>query len=153
MWSDIQYALRNVANKPLFYSVVILTLALGIGANAAIFTVVNGVLLQPLPYPAPERLMMVWTHNPRQGFDKDVATYPNFEDWRRASQSFDRMSAYFGANVTLTGNGDPAQIRGARVTPEFFETMSVVPLRGRAFSPDNARAGGERVVVLAHGLW
>ena len=87
MWSDIQYALRNIARKPLFYSVVILTLALGIGANAAIFTVVNGVLLQPLPYPHPERLMMVWTHNPRQGFDKDVGTYPNFEDWRRASQS------------------------------------------------------------------
>ena len=65
MWSDIQYALRNIAKKPLFYSVVIPTFALGIGANAAIFTVVNGVLLQPLPYPHPERLMMVWTHNPR----------------------------------------------------------------------------------------
>ena len=153
MWSDIQYTLRNIAKKPLFYSVVILTLALGIGANAAIFTVVNGVLLQPLPYPHPERLMMVWTHNPRQGFDKDVGTYPNFEDWRRASQSFERMSAYFGASVTLTGNGDPAQIRGARVTPEFFETMGVVPLRGRAFSSANGQAGGERVVIVAHGLW
>lgn len=75
MWSDIQYALRNLAKKPRFYSVVILTLALGIGANAAIFTVVNGVLLQPLPYPQPERLMMVWTHYPRQGFAKDVGTF------------------------------------------------------------------------------
>jgi putative ABC transport system permease protein len=153
MWSDIQYALRNIARKPLFYSVVILTLALGIGANAAIFTVVNGVLLQPLPYPHAERLMMVWTYNPRQGFDKDVGTYPNFEDWRRASQSFERMSAYFGASVTLTESGDPAQIRGARVTPEFFETMGVVPLRGRAFSSADGQAGGERVVILAHGLW
>jgi predicted permease len=153
MWSDIQYALRNIAKKPLFYSVVVLTLALGIGANAAIFTVVNGVLLQPLPYPHPERLMMVWTHNPRQGFDKDVGTYPNFEDWRRASQSFERMSAYRGASVTLTGSGDPAQIRGARVTHEFFETMGVVPLQGRAFSSANGQAGGERVVIVAHGLW
>ena len=153
MWSDIRYALRNIAKKPLFYAVVILTLALGIGANAAIFTVVNGVLLQPLPYPHPERLMMVWTHNPRQGFDKDVGTYPNFEDWRRASQSFERMSAYFGASVTLTGNGDPAQIRGARVTHEFFETMGVAPLQGRAFSSANGQAGGERVVIVAHGLW
>jgi predicted permease len=153
MWSDIQYALRNIAKKPLFYAVVILTLALGIGANAAIFTVVNGVLLQPLPYPQPDRLMMVWTHNPRQGFDKDVGTYPNFEDWRRASESFERMSAYFGASVTLTGNGDPAQIRGARVTPEFFETMGVLPLRGRAFGAANGQAGGERVVIVAHGLW
>lgn len=153
MWSDIQYALRNIAKKPLFYSVVILTLALGIGANAAIFTVVNGVLLQPLPYPHPERLMIVWTHNPRQGFDKDVGTYPNFEDWRRASQSFERMSAYRGASVTLTGSGDPAQISGARVTHEFFETMGVVPLQGRAFSSANGQAGGERVVIVAHGLW
>ena len=133
---------------------VILTLALGIGANAAIFAVVNGVLLQPLPYPHPERLMMVWTHNPRQGFDKDVGAYPNFEDWRRASRSFERMSAYHGAkSVTLTGSGDPAQIRGARVTPEFFQTMGVAPLQGRAFSSANGQAGGERVVILAHGLW
>ena len=153
MWSDIRYALRNIAKKPLFYSVVILTLALGIGANAAIFTVVNGVLLQPLPYPNPDRLMMVWTHNPRQGFDKDVGTYPNFEDWRRASQSFERMSGYFGTSVTLTGSGDPAQIRGARVTHEFFETMGVAPLQGRAFTSAHGQAGGERVVILAHGLW
>jgi putative ABC transport system permease protein len=153
MWSDIHYALRNIARKPLFYAVIVLTLALGIGANAAIFTVVNGVLLQPLPYPQPERLMMVWTYNPRQGFDKDVATYPNFEDWRRASQSFERMSGYFGASVTLTESGDPAQIRGARVTPEFFETMGVMPAVGRAFSAANGQAGGERVVIVAHGLW
>lgn len=153
MWSDIHYALRNITKKPLFGSVVILTLALGIGANAAVFTVVNGVLLQPLPYPHPERLMMVWMHNPRQGFDKDVGSYPNFADWRSGSQSFERMSAYFGSSVTLTGSGDPAQIRGARVTPEFFETMGVVPLRGRAFTSADGQAGGERVAVLAQGLW
>src|SRR5215213_5000571 len=135
MWSDAHYALRNIAKQPFFYSVVILTLALGIGANAAIFAVVNGVLLQPLPYPHPDRLMTVWTHNPRQGFEKDVSAYPNFEDWRRASQSFERMSAYVEASVTLTGHGDPAQIRGANVTPEFFETMGVLPFRGRAFTP------------------
>jgi putative ABC transport system permease protein len=153
MWSDIQYALRGIAKRPLFSSVVILTLALGIGANAAIFTVVNGVLLQPLPYPHPERLLMVWMSNPRQGFDKDVGSYPNFADWRSGSRSFERMSAYFGSSVTLTGSGDPAQIRGARVTPEFFETMGVVPLRGRAFHSADGRAGGERVVILGHGLW
>jgi predicted permease len=153
MRSDIQYTLRNIVRKPLFYGVVILTLALGIGANAAIFTVVNGVLLQPLPYPHPERLMMVWMSNPRQGFDKDVGSYPNFVDWRSASQSFERMSAYFGSSVTLTGSGDPAQIRGARVTPEFFETMGVVPFQGRAFHSADGQAGGERVAILAHGLW
>jgi putative ABC transport system permease protein len=153
MWADIKYTLRSIGKKPLFYSIVILTLALGIGANAAIFTVVNAVLLRPLPYPAPDRLMMVWTYNPRQGFDKDVATYPNFEDWRRGSRSFERMSAYSGASLTLTGNGDPVQLRGARVTPEFFETMGVAPIHGHAFTQANGQAGGERVVVLAHRLW
>ena len=153
MRSDIQYALRSIAKKPLFFTIVILTLALGIGANAAIFTVVNAVLLQPLPYPDPDRLMMVWTYNPRQGFDKDVGTYPNFEDWRRGSSSFERMSGYFGANLTLTGSGDPEQIRGARVTPEFFETMAVAPILGRGFTAANGQAGGERAVILAHGIW
>jgi putative ABC transport system permease protein len=153
MWSDFKYAARTIAKQPLFYAVVILTLALGIGANTAIFTVVNAVLLQPLPYPQPDGLMMVWTYNPRQGFDKDVGTYPNFEDWRRASRSFERMSAYSGANFTLTGHGDPVQLRGARVTYEFFDTMGVGPVYGRAFGSADGQAGGERVIVLGHGLW
>ena len=153
MWADVQYTLRSLARQPLFYTVVILTLALGVGANAAIFTVVNAVLLRPLPYPDPDRLMMVWTYNPRQGFDKDVGTYPNFEDWRRGNQSFERMSGYFAASLTLTGSGDPAQLHGARVTPEFFETMRVAPSLGRAFTPENGRAGSDRVVILGHGLW
>src|SRR5687767_15309926 len=110
MITDILYALRSLRKKPLFAAVAVLTLALGIGANAAIFTVVNAVLLRPLPYPQPDRLMMLWTYNPRQGFDKDVGTYPNFQDWKRASGSFDRMSGFFGASMTLTGNGDPAQL-------------------------------------------
>jgi putative ABC transport system permease protein len=153
MWADVLYTLRSLVRQPLFYSVVVLTLAIGIGANAAIFTVVNAVLLQPLPYPDPDRLMMVWTYNPRQGFDKDVGTYPNFEDWRRGNQSFERMSGYFGASVTLTGSGDPEQIRGVRVTHEFFDTIQVQPALGRSFGPEHGRAGGERVVLLAHGLW
>ena len=94
MFNDILYALRSLRKKPLFAAVAVLTLALGIGANTAIFTVVNAVLLRPLPYPDSQRLMMLWTYNPRQGFDKDVGTYPNFEDWRKASQTFERISGY-----------------------------------------------------------
>ena len=153
MLNDVQYALRAISKQPLFYAVATLTLALGIGANAAIFTVVNAVLLRPLPYPQPDQLMTLWTYNPRQGFDKDVGTYPNFDDWRRMSQSFKRMSAYGWASMTLTGSGDPAQIPGSRVTHDFFDTLGVAPARGRAFAPDNGQAGGERVVILAHGLW
>jgi putative ABC transport system permease protein len=153
MLTDLRYALRGLLKKPLFAALSILTLALGIGANAAIFSVVNGVLLRPLPYPHPERLMMVWIYNPRQGFDKDVAPYLTFADWRGQSRSFEQLAAYSGASVSLTGAGDPAQLRGARVTPSFFVTMNVHPALGRWFTEQDATPGHERVVMLEHGLW
>jgi putative ABC transport system permease protein len=153
MIQDLLYALRTLKAKPLFSAIAILTLALGIGANTAIFSVVNGVLLQPLPYPTPDRLMFLWTYNPRQGFDKDVGTYPNFEDWRRQSTSFEQMTAYFGAGFTLTGAGDPVRLRGAIVTTNFFDTLGVAAALGRQFGEAHGTAGGSRVVVLSHGLW
>ena len=153
MIHDIGYALRGLIKKPLFSAVAVLTLALGTGANTAIFTVVNGVLLQPLPYPDPDRLMMLWTYNPRQGFDKDVATYPNFDDWRKASQTFSRISGYTGPGYTLTGLGDPAQIRGAAVTHEFFETMAMRPALGRGFTAADGAPGAGQTVVVSHGFW
>jgi putative ABC transport system permease protein len=153
MKQDLLYALRGLRKRPLFTAVAVLTLALGIGANAAIFSVVSGVLLRPLPYPDPDRLMMLWTYNPRQGFDKDVGTYPNFEDWRRQSTTFERMTAYTGASFTLTGAGNPAQIPGAIVTPGFFETLGTPVMLGRVFGDHEAAAGGERTVILGHGLW
>ncbi len=153
MIHDLRYAVRGLLKKPLFAALTVLTLALGIGANAAIFSVVNGVLLRPLPYPHPERLMMVWIYNPRQGFDKDVAPYPTFSDWRAQSRRFEHLAAYSGASVSLTGVGDPAQLRGARVTASFFPTMNVQPALGRWFTEQDATAGHERVVMLEHGLW
>jgi putative ABC transport system permease protein len=150
---DLVYAVRGLTRNPLFTAAAVLTLALGIGANSAIFTVVNAVLLRPLPYPAPDRLMMLWTYNPRQGYNKDVSAYPNFDDWRRQSASFDGMSAYFGASFTLTQAGDPAEIGGAIVTPGFFETLGVAPALGRTFGVHEGAAGGERVAILSHRLW
>lgn len=151
--NDLVYAVRGLRKAPSFAIAAVLTLALGIGANSAIFSVVNAVLLRPLPYPSPDRLMMLWTYNPRQGFDKDVSAYPNFDDWRRQSTSFAAMCAYYGADFTLTQAGDPAQIRGALVTPGFFETLGVAPEVGRAFGPREGTAGGDRVAILSHGLW
>jgi len=142
-----------LAARPLFAIAAVLTLALGIGANSAIFSVVNAVLLRPLPYPSPDRLMMLWTYNPRQGFDKDVSAYPNFDDWQRQSRSFERMTAYFGADFALTQAGDPAQIRGALVTPGFFETFGVAAERGRTFSAQDGTTGGARVALLSYRLW
>ena len=153
MINDVLYALRSLIKKPLFSAVAVLTLALGIGANTAIFTVVNAVLLRPLAYPDSERLMMLWTYNPRQGFDKDVATYPNFDDWRKASQTFERISGYTGPSFALTGLGDPAQIRGAAVTHEFFETMGVRPVHGRTFTAADGAPGAGQTAVVSHGFW
>ncbi len=151
--SDLRYTLRGLLKKPLFTAFTILTLALGIGANAAIFSVVNGVLLRPLPYPEADQLLMVWIYNPRQGIDKDVAPFPTFSDWRAQARSFAHLAAYSGASVSLTGAGDPAQLRGARVTPSFFPVMGVQPLLGRWLLDSDATPGHERVVVLEHGLW
>jgi putative ABC transport system permease protein len=153
MRHDLVYAVRALYKRPLFASAAVLTLALGIGANSAIFSVVHAVLLRPLPYPSPERLMTLWSYNPRQGFDKDVSAYPNFDDWQRQSKSFEGMAAYFGADFALTQAGDPAQITGALVTPGFFETLGVAPLRGRAFSRSDGAAGASPVAMLSHGLW
>src|SRR5918993_2700875 len=100
MMSDFKYAIRTLVKSPGFTAIALLTMALGIGANAAIFSVVNAVLWRPLPYPHPERLMMVWIDNPRQGFDKDVAPYPTFTDWRNQSRRFEHLAAYSGASVS-----------------------------------------------------
>lgn len=153
MLSDLRYAVRTLTRTPGFTAIAVLTIALGIGANTAIFSVVDAVLWRPLPYPQPDRLMMVWVYNPRQGFDKDVASFPTFSDWQRQSRSFEHLAAYSGASVSLTGRGDPAQLRGARVTPSFFSTLSVRPALGRWFTEQDAAAGHERVVILEHGLW
>jgi putative ABC transport system permease protein len=151
--TDLQYAIRTLRRSPGFTTIAILTMALGIGANAAIFSVVNTVLWRPLPYPQSERLTMVWLYNPRQGFDKDVASYPTFTDWQNQSRRFERLAAWFRASFSLTGAGDPAQLRGARVTASFFPTLNVQPALGRWFTDEDATAGHERVAVLEHGLW
>jgi putative ABC transport system permease protein len=153
MLSDLGYAIRILKKSPGFTATALLTMALGIGANAVIFSVVNEVLWRPLPYPHPERLMMVWVNNQRQGFDKDVASFPTFADWRTQSRRFEQLAAYSGASVSLTGAGNPVQLRGARVTPSFFATLNVAPALGRWFTEQDAAAGHERVVLLEHGLW
>ena len=141
MRNDLIYALRGFRKKPLFTFCAVLTLALGIGRTGDLCRGQRRIAAAA-SLPAPDRLMMLWTYNPRQGFDKDVSAYPNFDDWRRRSASFDGMSAYTGANFTLTQAGDPAQIRGAVVTPGFFETLENAPALGRAFGPREGMAGG-----------
>ena len=150
---NVRYSLRSIRMSPGFTSVVVLTLGLGIGANAAIFSVMNAVLLRPLPYPASDRIMTLWTDNGAQGWPEDVSSYPNFADWRAQNTTFTEMAAYQPrATRTLTGNGEPEQVQGSVVVPTFFQVMGVGPARGRTLVMDDL-TGDRQVVVLSDGAW
>jgi putative ABC transport system permease protein len=149
---NVRQTLRSLGRAPGFTAAAVLTLALGIGANAAIFSAVHAVLLRPLPYPAAERLMVVWLDNRAEGIERDVTSYPTFEDWRAAS-AFEAMAAYTGWSATLTGAGDAEQVRGALVTGDFFRVLGVPAVQGRALGAADVEEGAGRVAVLSHALW
>ncbi|HEX5581012.1 MAG TPA: ABC transporter permease [Gemmatimonadaceae bacterium] len=148
---DIRYALRTLRRNIGFTAAAVLTLALGLGANAAIFGIVNGVLLRPLPYGDPDRLVMVWGKYPE--FGRTSTSLPDFLDWREGARSFESMAASHGATYNLTGTGEPEQLRASRVTANFFGTLGVQPALGRGFTADEDRGGDDFVAVLSHGLW
>ena len=149
---DIRYALRALLRQPGFTIAVALTLALGIGANTAIFSVVHGVLLRRLPYPNDDRLMTVWTR--LSTGDRETASMPDYLDWKAQSSSFASMSAYANSNDNLAAPGaDPERVPSARVIADFFSTLGVTPAAGRWFVPEEFVFGSHRVVVLSYGLW
>ncbi len=151
---DLRFGLRMLVKKPAFTLIAIITLALGIGANAAIFSVVNAVLLRPLPYPNAERLMTIWeNHMRRDGPEREWTSPPGFEDWRDQAKSFDHVVALQGWGPTLTGQGDPEQLVGALVSHNTFEMLGVAPMLGRSFRPEEDQRGAEGVVIISHGLW
>jgi len=149
---DLRYALRTLARSPAFTLVAVATLALGIGANTAIFSVVHALLLRPLPYGHSDRLGMVWLDNRRLGLHEDLMSYPIFEDWKK-NQAFEAMSAFTLSSATLTGGEEPERIPTAPVAADFFSTLGVRPLLGRAFTVEEDQPGRDRVAVLSHGLW
>src|SRR5215510_5020050 len=112
-WQDMRYGARMLLKNPGFTLIAIITLALGIGANTAIFSVINGVLLGSLPYPHPEQLAMVWCDNKRQGIPDDITSYPNFVDWRDQNKTFQGMAGMTSSNTHLTGTGEPEEISDA----------------------------------------
>ncbi len=148
---DGRYAVRTLSRSPGFAAVAVLTLALGIGANSAIFSFVDGVLLKPLPYADPDRIVLLWEKPPGGG--NNVVSALNFLDWREQSGVFDHMAAVAGGSVTLTGHGEPQRIAGARVSPAYFDTFGVKAVLGRTFVPDEEQPGKDHVVVLSHRLW
>jgi predicted permease len=150
--SDVRYGLRLFRKSPLFTVVAAGTLALGIGANTAIFSVVDAVLIRALPYADADRVAVLWEDGTRVGFTKNTPAPANFFDWRRMNRTFADMAATRGAVASLTGDGAPEQIRGRATTPNFFSLLGVRPQLGRTFTETEDR-DGRPVVVISHGLW
>jgi putative ABC transport system permease protein len=151
---DLRYGWRMLVNKPAFTLIAVITLSLGIGANTAIFSVVNSVLLRPLPYPNAERLMTIWEdHSARNGPVNEWTSPTGFEDWRDQAKSFDHVVALQGWGPTLTGQGDPEQLVGAQVSHDTFAMLGVAPALGRSFRPEEDQRGVESVVIISHRLW
>lgn len=150
---DLRHAWRMFWKRPGFSAVVVLTLALGIGANTAIFSIVHAVLLRPLPYKDPSRLAMLWQEDSAHGVEEGRVSLANFADWKARSHSFDDLTCFVGQTFLL-GNqdGPPERMRSARVGADFFPLLGVEPMLGRVFSPDEEKKG-VRVVVLSYSLW
>jgi len=153
LWQDLRFALRFLAKNATFAAVAALTLALGIGANSAIFTVVNAVLLKPLPYREPDRLAMIWLDNRRLGLKEDLTSYPNYQDWKAGSPSFASMAAFTDDRSTLSEVDEPERVDGARIEANFFEVMGVAPQKGRVFSVAEETPGQDGVLIISDGLW
>ena len=148
---DLRYAVRMLRKSPGYTSVAILTLAISIGANTAIFSFVDGVLLKPLPYRDADRIVRV-LEKPPQGERNGISTL-NFLDWQRDNTVFDYLSAQTGGGATLTGVSEPVQLRGGRVSADYFRIFGIEPALGRTFAPGEDEFGKHRVVVLSHALW
>ncbi len=147
---DVKYAVRVIAKSPLFAGAAILTLALGIGANTAIFSVVNAVLLRPLPFKDPSRIVLVVE---KSTFPIISTSYENYQDWRDQSHSFESMEATRGTSITMTGAGEPERLTARMATAGLFPLLGVNAAIGRTFATEEDRAGATPVVVLSYGLW
>src|ERR1700675_1135036 len=150
---DIRFGLRMLGKKPGFTAIAVLTLALGIGANTAIFSVVYAVLLKPLPYSNPDRLFTAFQANTEQGIAETVCSYPNFEEWRAQNHVFSELAGIDAHQLTLTGRGDPSVVNTSVVTPELFALLDVKPLAGRVFSHQDGEHGAPPVVLVSEDLW
>src|SRR4051812_41097725 len=148
---DLRYSIRGLLKHKSFTFAAILTLAVGIGACTAIFSVVQAVIIQPLPYPQPERLVMVW-ETEKSGERTNVG-YPTFVDWRNQSHAFEAISVIGDWGPTLSGVGDPQALSGARVTADFFRVLGIKPYLGRTFTAEDDRANAARVAIISYELW
>ena len=150
---DLRYGLRMLLKNPGVTLIIVMTLGLGIGANTAIFSVANAVLLRRLPYPDSDQLAWLWVDNRGEGIREDITSWPNFIDWREQNRVFQEIAAVREQKFNLTGTGEPEELRGALVSANFFELMRSSPLRGRGFTADEEQEGRDSVVVISDALW
>jgi putative ABC transport system permease protein len=151
--NDLRYTVRMLRKSPLFTLAVVLTVALGIGANTAIFSVVNAVMLRPLPYEQPDRLVWIAERNDKLNLPTFSASVLNYLAWKERSRSFQSMAAFGFATFNLTGTGDPEQFTGGTVTPSLFPLLGIKPVVGRSFADDEDRPGSPKTVMIGEGLW
>src|ERR1044071_2499962 len=152
MLNDFRYALRQLIKAPSFTLVAIITLALGIGACTAIFSVVNTVLLRPLDYSNPDRIVVIRETQLPQ-FPEFAVSPPNFLDWEKQTESYEYPAAYTGAALNLTGEGEPQRLIGVKATAHYFDVYGVKPVLGRMLLPEEDAVGKNHVVVLSYGFW
>jgi putative ABC transport system permease protein len=150
---DLRYAIRMLLKKPSFTIIVVLALGIGIGANTAIFSVVNAILLRPLPYKNFDRISMIWMSNPKLGVSEDWHSYPNYVDYKEQNQVFEDMAAFNTRSFNLTGAGDPVRVVGVWNTASLFSVLGVDAALGRTFTEDEQEPGKDMIVVLSNGLW
>jgi putative ABC transport system permease protein len=153
IFQDLRYGVRLLLRRPAFTLIAIVTIALGIGANTAIFSLVSAVLLRPLPYEEPERLVMVWEDASFIGFPENSPAPANYADWKAQNSVFEDIAAYGHAGFDLTSDGEPEKVSGNAVSASFFPLLGVKPQLGRTFLPEDEKPGATKVVVLAHRLW
>src|SRR5215510_14252351 len=153
VWQDLGYGARLLLNSPGFTAVAVVTLALGIGANSAIFSVINALLLRQLPYRDPGKLVQVWETDGKRGDNAMTASYPNFIDWRDQNHVFEQIAAYTDRNFILRGTADPERIHGAIVSPSFFPMLDIKPIVGRVFLPEEDHPNRVFSAVISERLW
>src|SRR5215216_3545101 len=151
--SDIRYALRNLLKRPAFTLIAVFTLALGIGANTAMFSAFNALLLKPLPFPELDRVVAIWDKQPSLGYTHNEVAFANYLDWQSQSQSFEQLALYRWWNANLTGIDPPERIQGFLVTANFLEALGMKPIMGRNFLAEENQPGKDAVAIITHSLW
>jgi predicted permease len=153
LWQDLRFGFRQLLSKPGFALIAVLSLALGIGANTAIFSLVDAVLLRPLPFHDPDRLVMVWEDAARIGFPRNSLAPANYADWKAQNHVFEDMAAISWRSYNLTDEGEPEKVEARAVTANLFPLLGIKPELGRSFTQEEDRPGGNKVVLISHGLW